>query len=122
MDTKKEDEERLHGNGPAAGMGGRPLLKEPEAARPTRSDPADIVASAKRDAEDLMKFAQDSGDKALIEAAKAQAASASGMDPAADEAALMQAIAKCERVMDEMRPKIEGALPPYSAPSAADRV
>lgn len=101
METKATDEERL---------------------KQIESTSASTSENAKRDASDMMKYAEDSGDKNLVEVAKAQTKAAQEADPNAEASELMEIISKCEMTMSELRPKLEGQLPPYSAPPESDRV
>ena len=79
----------------------------------------------KREALEQLKFAEDSGEKELIEVAKAQVKAAEGGSQLFGvnfEDARGQAMEVNEKLLDKFRPMVEVGLPPYSSPVASDAV
>jgi len=81
-------------------------------------------SSVKQEAEDMMKYVKESGDKELIEVAKAQLKSAedyiAGGGSAATENIQLNMLEKYKKQVDSLKPDIEAELPSYNSPSKSD--
>jgi hypothetical protein len=94
--------------------------------------PRDIEAekeSQKREAAEMLKFAEESGEEELIEVAKAQVQAVEGNQPmypgvdmAEMEASAQRAKEYFEKNIEKCKAQIEASLPDYSSPISSDAV
>ncbi len=82
-------------------------------------------ASVQKETEGMLRYAQESGDKELIEAAQAQMKSMQSYlnsgGSAAEENGILKSIAEYEKQISAVKPKLLSSLSPYSSPSGSDK-
>lgn len=98
--------------------------EEVKTKNPVKTQVSDMEMQ-KREAQERLKFAEESGEKELIEVAKAQLKSAEGGNQSFgvnNEEAVRKAMEYDEKNIEKCKAQIEANLPPYSNPISSDVV